>query len=53
MNLEVTALEKLESLEQLRWIFNGYSIRTVKTTVETPNIDAPEDVEAVLKLLRN
>jgi 3-deoxy-manno-octulosonate cytidylyltransferase (CMP-KDO synthetase) len=52
LNLEVSALEKLESLEQLRWIFNGYSIRTVETTIETPNIDVPEDVEAVLKLLR-
>ncbi|NOQ71202.1 MAG: 3-deoxy-manno-octulosonate cytidylyltransferase [Crocinitomix sp.] len=53
LNLKATTLEKLESLEQLRWIFNGYSIRTVETTVETPNIDAPEDVEAVLNLLRN
>lgn len=52
LNLEATSLEKLESLEQLRWIFNGYSIRTVETTIETPNIDVPEDVEAVLDLLR-
>lgn len=44
-------LEVLESLEQLRWIYNGYTIRTVETMIETPNIDAPEDVEAVLKLL--
>lgn len=52
LNLEATSLEKLESLEQLRWIFNGYSIRTVETQIETPNIDVPEDVEAVLELLR-
>ena len=52
LTLDSTALEKLESLEQLRWIYNGYSIRTVETTIETPNIDVPEDVEAVLQLLR-
>lgn len=51
--LPVSTLEKLESLEQLRWIYNGYQIKTVETTIETPNIDAPEDVEAVLKLLRD
>lgn len=49
--LEMSELERLESLEQLRWIFNGYKIRTVETKIETPNIDAPEDVAAVLKLL--
>ncbi len=51
LKLETTTLEKLESLEQLRWIYNGYAIRTVETNIETPNIDAPEDVEAVLRLL--
>lgn len=49
--LAPTDLEKIESLEQLRWIYNGYKIRTVETTIETPNIDAPEDVQAVLDLL--
>ena len=45
-------LEKAESLEQLRWMFYGEKIRVVKTTIETPNIDTPEDVEKVLALLR-
>ncbi len=49
--LEKTELEQLESLEQLRWLYYGYKIRTVETTIETPNIDAPADVEAVLNLL--
>lgn len=49
--LEPTQLEQVESLEQLRWLYHGYSIRVVETTIETPNIDTPEDVEKVLALL--
>ena len=48
INLEPTQLEQIESLEQLRWLYYGYPIRIVKTTIETPNIDVPEDVEKVL-----
>ena len=49
--LAETKLEQIESLEQLRWLYNGYSIRVVETEIETPNIDTPEDVEKVLKML--
>ena len=49
--IEPTALEKIESLEQLRWLYHGYSIQLVETTIETPNIDVPEDVEKVLEFL--
>ncbi len=52
LKLPASDLDKLESLEQLRWIYNGYKIRTIETTVETPNIDVPEDVQSVLNLLR-
>ena len=45
-------LEKAESLEQLRWMFYGEKIKVIKTTIETPNIDVPGDVEKVLSLLR-
>jgi len=51
-NLKPTALEKIESLEQLRWLYYGYSIQMVETTIETPNIDVPEDVEKVLEFLK-
>ena len=44
-------IEELESLEQLRWMFNGKKIKVIKTTIETPNIDVPDDVRQVLKLL--
>lgn len=51
--LPISPLEKTESLEQLRWLYNGYSIRVVMTDIETPNIDVPSDVDAVLDLLED
>jgi 3-deoxy-manno-octulosonate cytidylyltransferase (CMP-KDO synthetase) len=44
-------LEQAESLEQLRWLYYGYPIQLVRTTIETPNIDVPEDVQKVLPFL--
>lgn len=38
-------LEQAESLEQLRWIENGYKIKVGITTHETIGIDTPEDME--------
>lgn len=51
LQLEPTLLEKQESLEQLRWLYHGYKIRTAETFSETPNIDVPDDVKAVLAML--
>ena len=52
VQLPATNIEKTEGLEQLRWLYNGYKIRVVKTEIETPNIDTKEDVEVVLKKIR-
>lgn len=51
VDLKPTALEQIESLEQLRWLYYGYPIRVVLTDIETPNIDVPADVEKVLAQL--
>jgi len=49
--LAPTLLEQTESLEQLRWIENGYKIKTAITTEETIAIDTPYDLEKAIFLL--
>ncbi len=50
--LPQSSLEKAESLEQLRWLQNGYRIRVGMTQVETVGIDTPADLERAEMFLK-
>ena len=49
--LPQSSLEIAESLEQLRWLQNGYRIRVGETNIETVGIDTPEDLQRAEQLL--
>jgi 3-deoxy-manno-octulosonate cytidylyltransferase (CMP-KDO synthetase) len=46
-------LERIEQLEQLRWLENGYRIRVVEVEYEAISVDVPADVARVEKILRD
>lgn len=45
-------LERIEQLEQLRWLENGFRIRVAETDYDAVSVDVPSDIERVEKLLR-
>ena len=49
--LPVSSLEKAESLEQLRWLENGFKITVVETLTETFGIDTPDDLNKAIEHL--
>ena len=50
--LPPSSLEQAESLEQLRWLQNGYRIRVGLTNVETIGIDTPDDLKKAEEFLK-
>ena len=49
--LATGVLEKAESLEQLRWLENGFQILVEETKTETIGIDTPDDMAKALMML--
>jgi 3-deoxy-manno-octulosonate cytidylyltransferase (CMP-KDO synthetase) len=45
-------LEKIEQLEQLRWLENGWHIRVAEVPHDAVSVDVPEDIARVEKLLK-
>ncbi len=51
--LPQSSLELAESLEQLRWLENGYTIKVGISHIETIGIDTPEDLENAERFLQD
>ncbi|HDZ77211.1 MAG TPA: 3-deoxy-manno-octulosonate cytidylyltransferase [Candidatus Omnitrophica bacterium] len=52
-NLPVSTAERIEKLEQLRALENGYKIKVLATEIETIGVDTPEDLACVKNRLSN
>ena len=50
--LSATALELVESLEQLRFLAHGFKFQTIETAYHPVAIDTAEDLEVARKLLK-
>lgn len=50
--LPQSSLELAESLEQLRWLENGYTVRMGVTEFESYSVDVPDDIVKIEKIFK-
>jgi 3-deoxy-manno-octulosonate cytidylyltransferase (CMP-KDO synthetase) len=50
--LEESTLEKIEKLEQVRWMENGYKIKLQETFLDTIGVDTQQDLDNIIKLIK-
>ena len=53
VQLPQSSLEMAESLEQLRWLENGYTVKVAITQLETIGIDTQEDMDKAIAFLQS
>jgi 3-deoxy-manno-octulosonate cytidylyltransferase (CMP-KDO synthetase) len=51
VGLPKSMLEKVESLEQLRLLENGYKLKVLETSYDAVGVDTPEDIKKVESLM--
>jgi 3-deoxy-manno-octulosonate cytidylyltransferase (CMP-KDO synthetase) len=52
VKLPMSDLERLESLEQLRWLEHGYQIQMIKTENESISVDTTQDLEKARQIAK-
>lgn len=52
VNLSSSKLEKIESLEQLRWLDHGYKIRVVEVSSDSFGVDTQEDLDKAREIYK-
>lgn len=51
-NIKPSALERIERLEQLRILENGYKIKVIETSFDSIGVDTPEDLAKAIEYLQ-
>lgn len=51
VKLPASKLEKIEQLEQLRVLENGYKIKVAKTEIDSIGVDVPADIDRIISFL--